>query len=79
MLFLQGTRDVLAQVDFLVPTVADLGPQATLHLVNDADHSFHVPARSGSTDATALASALDAMAVWVDRLQKPELSAWTRV
>jgi Predicted hydrolase of the alpha/beta-hydrolase fold len=47
MLFLQGTRDELAQLDLLQPVIERLGERATLVLAADADHSFHVPARSG--------------------------------
>jgi len=50
MLFLQGTRDTLAQPALLRPLVARLGERATLVELAEADHSFHVPARSGATD-----------------------------
>ena len=68
MLFLQGTRDKLADLGFLVPVVERLGPRATLTLINQGDHSLHVPKRSGRTDATALGEALDVMAAWVAAL-----------
>lgn len=68
MLFIQGTRDELAALDLLRPLVADLGPRASLHLLQDADHSFHVPARSGRKDADVQAAALDALCEWVQRL-----------
>ena len=42
MLFLSGTRDALAELDLLEPVVKDLGNQATLHLLDTADHSFKV-------------------------------------
>jgi len=67
MLFIQGTRDELASLDLLRPIVALLGSRAALHLLQDADHSFHVPARSGLTDAEVLAAALDNLSDWVDR------------
>jgi len=67
MLFIQGTRDELASLDLLRPIVARLGSRAALHLLQDADHSFHVPARSGLTDAEVLAAALDNLSDWVDR------------
>ena len=54
MLFLQGSRDRLAELDLLEPVVRRLGDRATLHVVEGADHSFHVPARSGRTDADVL-------------------------
>ncbi len=65
MLFLQGTRDELADL-VLMRAVADrLGTQATLQLFDDADHSFHVRARSGRTDEQVLDSMLDAMVAWM--------------
>ena len=70
MLFLQGTRDALAQTDELEPLCEALGARATLKLFPDADHSFHVPARSGRTDAQVLAGMLDALAAWVAGVEK---------
>jgi hypothetical protein len=66
MLFLQGTRDELAKLDELKPVIASLGQRATLRLFEDADHSFHVPRRSGRTDAQVLDEMLDALSAWVD-------------
>jgi predicted alpha/beta-hydrolase family hydrolase len=68
MLFLQGTRDELAQLDLLQPVIARLGDKAALELFDDADHSFHVRASSGRTDAQVLAAMLDAMARWIARV-----------
>jgi predicted alpha/beta-hydrolase family hydrolase len=65
MLFVQGTRDELADLSLLQPLVARLGGHATLHALADADHSFHVPAKSGRKDAQVLAEALDAFAAWI--------------
>ena len=65
MLFLQGTRDALADVDLLRAVTEGLGDRATLALFPAADHSFHVPARSGHTDADALAEILDTAAAWM--------------
>lgn len=66
MLFLQGTRDALAEVSLIEPLVDALGSRATLHLVRDADHSFHVPARRrGRTDGQVLDDVLDAAAAWM--------------
>ncbi|MEA2728148.1 MAG: uncharacterized protein QOF70_2623 [Acetobacteraceae bacterium] len=62
MLFLQGTRDALADTKLLVPMIEALGAGATLKLIEDADHSFHVPVRSGRTDDQALSQILDAAA-----------------
>jgi predicted alpha/beta-hydrolase family hydrolase len=66
MLFLQGTRDEFASLDYLQPLVKRLGSRATLKLFDDADHSFHVPARTGRKDADVLAEMLDALAAWID-------------
>jgi uncharacterized protein len=66
MLFLQGTRDELADLSLLQAATARLGSRATLKLFEDADHSFHVPARSGRKDGEILAEAADAMEAWVD-------------
>jgi uncharacterized protein len=65
MLFLQGTRDALAALEELQPLCKKLGRRATLKLFADADHSFHVPARSGRKDAEVFAEMLDAFADWV--------------
>lgn len=65
MLFLQGTRDALAERALLEPVVAGLGGRAALVLAPDADHAFHVPARSGRKDAEVLAELLDAAAAWM--------------
>jgi uncharacterized protein len=66
MLFLQGTRDNLAALDQIEPLCKELGSRATLKLFANGDHSFHVPARSGKTDAEILADMLDALAAWLD-------------
>jgi predicted alpha/beta-hydrolase family hydrolase len=62
MLFLQGTRDALADLALLGPLVRRRG--TTLHIVDGADHGFHAPARSGRTDAEVLDELADAIAVW---------------
>jgi predicted alpha/beta-hydrolase family hydrolase len=64
MLFLQGTRDSLAEVKLIDGVAKRLGPSATLHLVHGADHSFHVLARSGRNDREVLAEILDIFASW---------------
>jgi uncharacterized protein len=66
MLFLQGTRDTLAALDELKPLCKALGKRATLKLFTDADHSFHVPARSGRTDAQVRGEMLDTLAAWIE-------------
>jgi predicted alpha/beta-hydrolase family hydrolase len=68
MLFLQGTRDALAELRLLRPLIERLGARATLRLFEDADHSFHVPARTGRKDADVRRDILDALAAWVDTL-----------
>src|ERR1700680_3096248 len=50
MLFIQGTRDKLAELPLLEPVVQRLGPLASLHQVAEADHSFHVLARVGRNE-----------------------------
>lgn len=68
MLFLQGTRDELAELTLLQPVVDGLGKMATLTLFDDADHSFHVRARSGRNDAQVMALMLDAFVAWASAL-----------
>jgi uncharacterized protein len=68
MLFLQGTRDTLAELALLEPVVAGLGPLASLHIVKEADHSFHVLARSGRNDREVMTEILDAFASWIDAI-----------
>ncbi len=65
MLFLQGTRDALADLELLRTMVAGLGRRATLRLFDDADHSFHVRAKTGRTDAETLKEILDSAADWM--------------
>ena len=67
MLFLQGTRDALAELTLLEPLVKGLGRQAKLVTFENADHSFHVRASSGSTDAQVLEGLLDSLATWIDK------------
>ena len=66
MLFLQGTRDGLAEVSLIETAVKSLGPRATLHLVDGADHSFHVLARSGRNDREVMNEIIDAFMKWTD-------------
>jgi len=65
MLFLQGTRDALADLDRVRDATAKLGGRATLHVVEGADHSFHVLARSGRDDAQVREELLNTMAGWM--------------
>lgn len=65
MLFLQGTRDALADLDRLRPVIETLGGRATLETFAEADHSFHVPARTGRTDAQLRDALLDGFSGWI--------------
>ena len=68
MLFLQGTRDGLADLGYLKPVVEKLGPKATLHEVEGGDHSFAILKKSGRTNEEALTEVLDTLAAWTDQL-----------
>jgi hypothetical protein len=65
MLFVQGTRDEFANLELLKPLVEQLGARATLKLFEDADHSFHVPRRTGRKDSEVRVELLDALAKWI--------------
>jgi hypothetical protein len=65
MLCLQGTHDALAERDLLQGVVKHLGKRATLHVAESADHSFHIPAKSGRKDADVLAEILDVAVAWM--------------
>ena len=67
MLFLQGTRDALADLELMRGVCADL-PQAAFHVVQDADHGFHVPKRSGRTDAMVVEELTGVIARWIEEL-----------
>ncbi|HXF15734.1 MAG TPA: alpha/beta family hydrolase [Burkholderiales bacterium] len=66
MLFLQGTRDEFADFSLLEPLIGKLGATASLVPFQDANHSFHVPARTGRTDAQIMSVLLDTLADWID-------------
>jgi len=68
MLFLQGTRDELADLRLIETVSAGLGSRATLRIFDQADHSFHVPARSGRTDGEVLGELAAAIRDWIDAL-----------
>lgn len=70
MLFLQGTRDKLADLSLLAPVCDGLGERAKLHIVEGADHSFHVLKRSGRSDAEVHTELADAVAGWVQELAR---------
>ena len=65
---MQGTSDALADIALMRKLVAKLGKRATLVQIADGDHSFHVPARTGRSDADIRAEMLDALADWIDAL-----------
>jgi predicted alpha/beta-hydrolase family hydrolase len=64
MLFLQGTRDTLADLSLLRPICAKLGSLATLHVIETADHSFHMLKKSGKSDAQVLQELAETVASW---------------
>jgi uncharacterized protein len=66
MLFLQGTRDTFADLKLLRPVCVQLGARATLHIIDKADHSFHVLKSSGRTDAEVLHELAETTASWAD-------------
>jgi predicted alpha/beta-hydrolase family hydrolase len=68
MLFLQGTRDTLADLKLLKPICEDLGSQATLHIIETADHSFHMLKKSGKTDEGVLRELAQTTASWALRI-----------
>ncbi len=68
MLFLQGTRDELAEIQLMELLLARLGKGTSSSLIDGADHSFHVPARSGRNDADVLSEVATTLAAWVDSL-----------
>jgi len=74
MLFIQGTRDELADLGLLRPLMRQLSARTTWHLVEDADHSFHVPARSGRKDSEVREEFLDFVSKWIARLVNSSLS-----
>ena len=67
MLFFQGSRDEFADFTLLQKLASRLGSRATFWMFDDADHSFHVPARSGHTDAEVREAMAGALADWIDK------------
>src|SRR6266852_8442273 len=70
MLFLQGTRDTFADLALLRPVCAKLGSRARLHIIETADHSFHVLKNSARTDAEVLRELAETVASWADRIKE---------
>ncbi len=75
MLFVQGTRDALAEIGLLTRVVERLGGNATLRPIEHADHSFHVPLRSGKTDGEAMDELLNVLAAWMEVVMNPAKGA----
>jgi len=70
MLFLQGTRDTFADLKLLRPICEKLEPRATLHVIDNADHSFHMPKSSGRSDAEVLKELVETTVGWADRVEQ---------
>jgi len=70
MLFLEGTRDAFADLKLLRPICRKLSPQATLHIIKDADHSFHVPKSAGKTDSEVLHELAETVSSWAQENSK---------
>ena len=69
MLFLQGTRDAFADLKLLRPICEKLGARATLHVIENADHSFHMPKASGRSDTEVLRELVETTASWADGIE----------
>jgi uncharacterized protein len=74
MLFLQGTRDTFANLKLLCPICAKLAPRATLHIIDSADHSFHVLKSSKRTDTEVLRELAETTASWADQIAAPTIT-----
>jgi uncharacterized protein len=70
MLFLQGTRDEFAELELLTGVSDKLGDQATLHLIEEGDHSFKVPKRTGKTPGQVMGELADAIVAWAGTLPR---------
>jgi predicted alpha/beta-hydrolase family hydrolase len=75
MLFLQGDRDRLAELSFVRQVTRPLGERVSLHVIEHADHSFHVPARSRTTDEAVMQKMLDTASSWIGALAPPHLTS----
>src|SRR5437763_1128040 len=69
MLFLQGTRDTLADLTLLRPICEKLGSRGTLHIIPEADHSFHMLKKAGKADAEVMKELAQTTAYWADKLK----------
>jgi predicted alpha/beta-hydrolase family hydrolase len=70
MLFMQGTRDTFADLKLLRPVCAKLRPQTTLHVIEKADHSFHVLKSSGRSDGQVLRELAETAASWAEAIDE---------
>jgi predicted alpha/beta-hydrolase family hydrolase len=70
MLFLQGTRDELAELTLIQKLMKHLGERATLKLFEEADHSFHVPARTGRKDPDVRRELVETLAEWAVKVTR---------
>jgi hypothetical protein len=70
MLFLQGTRDTLADLKLLRPICAELGERGTLHVIETADHSFHILKSAGKSDTEILRELAETTASWAEKFGK---------
>jgi predicted alpha/beta-hydrolase family hydrolase len=68
MLFLQGSRDVLAELKLLKPLCAKLGKRAELFVVDGGDHSFHMLKSAGKSDEEVLTAVADKAAAWIGKI-----------
>jgi predicted alpha/beta-hydrolase family hydrolase len=68
MLFLQGSHDDLAQLPLINGVCEELRPRADLKVFQDADHSFHLPARTGRKDSEIMSELLDSVSEWINRM-----------
>ena len=75
MLFLQGTRDTFADLKLLRPICAELRPQATLHIIKDADHSFRILKSTRKTDLEVLRELVGTVSAWAEEIQKNRKNA----
>jgi len=71
MLFLQGTRDEFAQLDLLREVLQQLGDRATLHLIEEGDHSFKVPKRTGKSEDDVMRELATTIQDWAARVANP--------
>ena len=78
MLFLQGTRDMLADLKLLRPVCARLGSRAALHIIEKADRSFHVLKSSGRSDAEVLRELAETTVSWAERIEENTIKTYSK-